>query len=109
MYPNSGKIPDDVAHVRSQLEPLLKEGKEVILVLHSGSAFVGSNAVQGMSIEAREKEGKQGGIRKIVYLTGALFPEGTLHPDLPFTYREVCITSHIIKKSLSSSVQRKTD
>lgn len=88
VYPNSGKVADDVAHIRSQLEPFLEDGKEFILVMHSGGALVGSNAIQGMGVEARKKKGKEGGIRKLVYLAGALFPEGTMHPDLPFCYRE---------------------
>ena len=75
--------------MRSQLEPFLKDGKELILVMHSGGSLVGSNAIQGMSVEARKKEGIEGGIQKLVYLAGALFPEGTMHLNLSFCYREV--------------------
>jgi len=59
VYPNSGKVTDDVAHMRSQLEPFLEDGKELILVMHSGGAFVGSNAIQGMVLRRARGRGKR--------------------------------------------------
>jgi pimeloyl-ACP methyl ester carboxylesterase len=100
--PNTGKISPanetlqgDVRGIQAQMEPLVEAGKEIILVMHSAGGFLGSNAIKGWSLEARRKEGKQGGVRKLVYLTAGLLPEGTMHEDLPFFDKDVSCSHYI--------------
>lgn len=75
---------DDVAHIRSSIIPLIDEGHSVLLVLHSAAGFLGSNAVEGLSRSSRVKSGQQGGVVRLAFVAGAVFPEGYHHGPLPF-------------------------
>jgi len=94
--PSTGKVSPanenlqaDVRSIRKQIKPLVDTGKDVILVMHSAGGFLGSNAIEGWSLDARKKAGKQGGIRKPVFLAAGIFPEGTMHADAPFFEKDV--------------------
>ncbi len=93
--PHAKTFTDDVAAVRTPLQELVASGKEIILVMHSAGAFIGSQAIEGLGAEARKAKGEEGGVRKLVYLTGALFPEGAEHPDQPFFEVKVYIHTNI--------------
>ena len=69
-------IHSDATHLRSQLTRIIDEGKEVVLVAHSYGGIVASNAVDGLSIEQRAAQGKQGGIILILYLAALVVPAG---------------------------------
>ena len=61
----------DVDYVRSTLlKPLLDEGKDVVVAMHSYGGIVGGSAVQGLSKTQRTKEGKQGSVLGLVWLVG---------------------------------------
>lgn len=50
---------DDINAVRKVLEDILeRDGKEIVLVLHSSGGFLGSNAIEGMSVEERKRRAK---------------------------------------------------
>ncbi|KAK5637288.1 hypothetical protein RRF57_013000 [Xylaria bambusicola] len=66
----------DAAHIRSQLVQLIDEGKGVVLVAHSYGGIVTSNAVDGLSVQQRTAEGKEGGIVLILYLAALIVPAG---------------------------------
>lgn len=51
------------------LLPLLAEGKDIILLMHSYGGVYGSAAVHGLSRKEREKAGQEGGIVGLVYVT----------------------------------------
>lgn len=87
--PHAKTFTDDVAAVRTALEALLASGKEVILVMHSAGAFIGSQAIKDLSVYARTAKGEEGGVKKLVFLTGAPFPGDSEHPDQPFFEIEV--------------------
>ena len=80
---------DDCKGVAAAIEQLADEDKEMVLVMHSAGSFTGSQAVKGIGVKKRKSEGKAGGVRKLVFLTGACFPEGTEHPNQPFFLYEV--------------------
>lgn len=63
--------------------------EDVVLVAHSGGGFIGANAIEGLTSKDRTGKGLKGGISKLVFLTGAIFPEGFTHADLPFQVVEV--------------------
>lgn len=61
-----------------------------MLVMHSVGGLLASNAIEGMGLEARAKQGKKGGVKKLVYLAAGLLPEGEPHPDdLPLYVKQV--------------------
>lgn len=82
--PGNPTFGDDVRGVRQAIEPLVDAEKEVVLVMHSAGGFIGSNAIKGLSVETRRKEGKNGGVRKLVFIAAALFPEEMAIPPMPF-------------------------
>ena len=87
--PGNPSMGDDIAVIRSSIEALLVQEKNVVMVLHSGGGFLGSNAIEGLSAQARGEQGLKGGVVGIVFVTGAIYPEGFEHGDLPFMEIEV--------------------
>lgn len=75
---------DDIAAVRATAEKPVDDEQDILLVLHSGSGFVGSHAIQGMGPKARGEKGGKCGVVGIVFLMGAVYPEGFEHGALPF-------------------------
>jgi len=69
-------LAEDVAAVRAILGPLVDEQeKDVVLLCHSSGGISGSNAVEGWDCATREKEGKKGGVVRIVFLAAFMLPK----------------------------------
>ncbi|PWY95981.1 alpha/beta-hydrolase [Aspergillus sclerotioniger CBS 115572] len=83
--PGNPSMADDIASVRAHLQKIVQRGEEVILVLHSAGGFLGSAAMEGL---AKADVGSGGGVVKIVFLSGAVFPVGFEHQPLPFGVTE---------------------
>lgn len=60
---------DDAAHINKELERLADEGKDIVLIGHSYGGIPVSQAGEGLSKEARQKQGKPGGLVRLAYLT----------------------------------------
>lgn len=89
--PNNPTMHDDINAIRKVLEDILERDEmEMVLVMHSAGGFLGSNAIEGMSVEERKAKGRDGGVRKLLFLTAGLLPEGTLHTTPPFCDIQVC-------------------
>ena len=73
----------DVVAIRDAISKLANEGQEIIFTMHSAGAYVGSQALKDLSLAHRKQRGEAGGVAKLVYLTGALLPEGMDHPPQP--------------------------
>ncbi|KAI9719615.1 MAG: hypothetical protein M1812_003386 [Candelaria pacifica] len=58
----------DVTAIRTVIKPLIESNKQVILVMHSYGGLPGTEALQGLSEIERRKEGKEGGVVRLVYL-----------------------------------------
>ena len=89
--PGNPSMLDDIAAVRTTVSKLIENRREVVMVMHSGGGFIGSNAIEGLGAKGRG-EGR-GGVIKLVYLTAALFPEGFTHRPLPFMEFDVSFIS----------------
>ena len=87
--PGNPSMDDDIAAIRSKVSDLVSDGKEVVLVLHSAAGFLGSNAIEGLTNQARKEKGLEGGVSKIVFVSGAVLPEGPLQAALPVYKIEV--------------------
>ncbi|KAK4500224.1 hypothetical protein PRZ48_008411 [Zasmidium cellare] len=75
--PSVGAVPahedwsEDVRVIRKCLRALIEEeGKEVVVVAHSVNGLTGSEAVQGLGAQEREK----GGVLRMVYLMALAMP-----------------------------------
>ncbi|MCJ1402764.1 hypothetical protein MMC11_005985 [Xylographa trunciseda] len=86
--PGNPSMDDDIAAVRATVEKLIGLGQDVLLVLHSAGGFLGSNAIESLGAKERSEKGLKGGVVKIVFLAGAVFPEGFKHGPLPFALSE---------------------
>ncbi|KAJ6470415.1 Alpha/beta hydrolase fold-1 [Mycena sanguinolenta] len=73
---------DDAAAVAALASRLADEGKDVVLVPHSYSGIVASEASKGLAKSVREKEGKRGGISRIVFVAAVAPREGQTVKDL---------------------------
>lgn len=73
-FPKSGL--EDVAAVRSVIEACVERGEDVLVLMHSLGSVIGSEACRGLAKRDREEEGKRGGVARLVFLCGALVPEG---------------------------------
>ncbi|KAK7044431.1 AB hydrolase-1 domain-containing protein [Favolaschia claudopus] len=89
---------DDAAKVASLIHKLADEGKDVVLVPHSYGGMVACEASKGLAKSVREREGKRGGVAKIVFVTAVapllgqsvkdLFPAGAL--DFTSQRMDIC-------------------
>ena len=87
--PDNPTMPDDIAAIRTAVQKLVEAEQDVVLVLHSGGGFLGSNAIEGLGAKTRLDKGLKGGVTHIVFLAAAVFPEGFKHGPLPFAVVEV--------------------
>jgi pimeloyl-ACP methyl ester carboxylesterase len=67
----------DVQHIRSHIQPLVDDGKNVVLVMHSYGGSPGGSAAKGFAKKDREAEGLEGGIVALVYVCAWMIEEGT--------------------------------
>lgn len=76
--PQKATCSADAEAIRKQILQLLEdEGKHVIVVCHSYGGIPGGGAALGLSKIARAKEGKQGGVTGLVFVSGFVVPEGS--------------------------------
>lgn len=66
----------DVTAVRSAVVAAADKGSDVYILMHSYGGFPGSEAAQGLDKASRAREGKKGGIAKMIYMTAFAVPEG---------------------------------
>lgn len=69
-------LSDDIGAVRAALNEAVAEENDVVLVMHSYGGFPGAAACKGMSKEDRSKDGKKGGVVRLVYIASFATKEG---------------------------------
>lgn len=75
--PNITTVTTDSTFISEKLiAPLLAEGKDIVLVMHSYGGSPGSVAAHGQSKTERTSKGLEGGITGIVFVAALLAPEG---------------------------------
>ena len=72
----SKTIYDDIKTISSELTQLADDGRDIIIMMHSYGGFVGSDAAHGLGKTEREKEGKKGGIIKMIYMATVVVAKG---------------------------------
>lgn len=67
----------DCRHLREEvLKPLVNEGKDVVLVMHSYGGIYGGSAVEGLSKTERAASSKAGGIIALIFSAAFTAPKG---------------------------------
>ncbi|KAF2820259.1 alpha/beta-hydrolase [Ophiobolus disseminans] len=74
--PPNADLYSDTETVRSVAKELVSAGHEIVVLMHSYGGQVGTNALHGLSLETRRKEGLTGGVSNLIYLTAYALPEG---------------------------------
>lgn len=72
---------DDVRAICDVAEPLLDEGKKVIIVTSSLGGVIGTQCLEFLSSPARSAHGKKGSVDKIVYVTSMVIDVNTSPMD----------------------------
>ncbi|KAJ3546135.1 hypothetical protein NM208_g2156 [Fusarium decemcellulare] len=68
--PQDASAEKDAESLRNNLLlPLVKEGKDLVLMMHSYGGVYGSRAVQGLSKYEREQAGMKGGVVALIYVS----------------------------------------
>ncbi|KAI9725590.1 MAG: hypothetical protein M1828_003078 [Chrysothrix sp. TS-e1954] len=74
--PEKTTCAEDAECVRHEIMPLVEEGKDVIVLMHSYGAQPGSAGAHGLSKKARMREGKHGGVLGLIVFSGFIINEG---------------------------------
>jgi len=67
---------DDVALLHSIIDPLMDQGRQIIILGHSMGGIVITHFSIGESVAERSALGKKGGVAAVFYLTAAVVPAG---------------------------------
>ena len=80
--PSTADVAADSASIRNEtLLPLVAEGKEVVIVMHSYGGMPGSVAATGLGIVERQASREAGGVVGLVFLSGFVLAEGASVAD----------------------------
>ena len=79
--PAQKSLDPDVDHIRANVIPLLDEGKDVVLAMHSYGGVPGASAMRGLSKQERKAAKLPGGVVALVYICAWMIEEGTTARD----------------------------
>ncbi|KAL4792609.1 hypothetical protein BDV19DRAFT_368157 [Aspergillus venezuelensis] len=75
--PPSTSAYDDANYIQEKyLTPLINEGKEALIVVHSYAGVPGTECVRGFTRKDLEEQGKIGGVVGLVYIAASVVPKG---------------------------------
>jgi hypothetical protein len=75
--PTSSTATDDAKHIQDNyLKPLVAQGKNIVLVMHSYSGLPGTESVKGFARKDLAAQDKNGGVVGLLYESALLLPAG---------------------------------
>ncbi|KAI3544079.1 uncharacterized protein CCOS01_13859 [Colletotrichum costaricense] len=74
-------LEQDTAAVRTELQKLIDDGREVVVVAHSYGGVPTANAVEGFNYKDRVAQSKTGGVLMVVYMTSFAIGAGSALSD----------------------------
>ena len=63
------------------MRSLVDDGFKVVVLIHSYSGLLGSTAIKGLGVKERVKEGKKGGVSRLVYIASYILRVGEAIPS----------------------------
>jgi rhodanese-related sulfurtransferase len=95
--PQDVSTSQDAEHVRNKfLLPLLDEGKDIVVIVHSYGGVVGGAAAAGLSKIERLTQGKSSGIVGLLYIVGNIVGDGeSLLQAVGGAYPPFIIENHV--------------
>ena len=79
--PGLKSFDEDVAAVHKVVSSLVDDGDEVVVLMHSYGGLPGSAAMKGLGAKERAKDGKKGGVKRLVYVASYALREGEALPS----------------------------
>lgn len=74
-------LEQDTAAVRTELQKLVDDGREVVVVAHSYGGVPTANAVEGLNYKDRVAQSKTGGVLMVVYMASFAIGAGSALSD----------------------------
>jgi pimeloyl-ACP methyl ester carboxylesterase len=74
--PPTAGLKEDTAHVRAYIANLLSTGESIAVIMHSYGGQVGTNALAGLGLAARQAANQPGGISHLIYMSAFALPPG---------------------------------
>lgn len=75
--PPSSTAVDDAKHIQDNyLKPLVAQGKNIVIVMHSYSGIPGTESVKGFARKDLAAQDKKGGVVGLLYESALLLPAG---------------------------------
>jgi hypothetical protein len=74
--PLTADCKSDADFIQQNLRPLIEQGQDVVLVMHSYAGMPAAAAAVGLSKLERKKEGKSGGIIGLIFIGAFIVAEG---------------------------------
>ncbi|KAF4636522.1 hypothetical protein G7Y89_g1558 [Cudoniella acicularis] len=74
--PPNADLATDTVLVREYVENLVNSGHIIVAIMHSYGGQVGTNALHGLGVESRAKQGKAGGVEHLIYMCASALTEG---------------------------------
>ena len=74
--PPNADLLTDTALIRSYVTSLVSAGHTVVAIMHSYGGQVGTNALTGLGVTERAKQGLKGGIAHLIYMCASALSEG---------------------------------
>jgi pimeloyl-ACP methyl ester carboxylesterase len=84
--PPTTDLESDTALIRSYAEDLISNGRSILVLMHSYGGQVGTNALSGLSISSRSREGFSGGVSHLIYMAATAIAEGKSMVDTVRTF-----------------------
>ncbi|GLI81850.1 hypothetical protein PoHVEF18_010242 [Penicillium ochrochloron] len=66
----------DVTHIRTQIETAIEDERQILVVVHSYGSLPTSEAIQGLDVNTRQKQGLKGGVAHLFFCCSFIIPEG---------------------------------
>ena len=73
---NAATSTDDAAHINSILAPLVEEGKQIVVVMHSYGGIPGTDGTKDLAKVDQQARGKEGGVIGLVYIAALMVQQG---------------------------------
>lgn len=100
--PTSTTVADDAEDIRQRyLTPLVTQGKEVIVVMHSYSGIPGTESIKGFARKDLAAQGKKGGVIGLLYITAFLVAAGQSVASILGDFINYAMTFDVRKPCLS--------
>lgn len=78
--PGAPNMLDDAMGIRSVIKPMVEAGERLVIIAHSGGAFLSAMATEDLEVGQKLATPSGGGVEKFIFIAGGILPVGVPHP-----------------------------